>query len=207
MAEAQRGSPFRCRDRDPQCESWKGRGECSNNHDFMVESCPQSCDFCENAGLMPTPSHFQLDLVCKGQLAFNEGKYKGGPADDLPMDCAFRCRDNLTASICQAAVAEGKCEDKAVAKTLRWQCAESCGVCKALEMSASPSYPKAGCTHGESGNDPAHAASCEAWAANGECVKNIGFMGSACEAACGLCEVGGARVATTTEIAAGGTKK
>ena len=104
-------------------------------------------------------------------------------------------------------MAEGKCEDKAVAKTLRWQCAESCGVCKALEMSASPSYPKAGCTHGESGNDPAHAESCEAWAANGECVKNIGFMGSACEAACGLCEVGGARVATTTEIAAGGTKK
>lgn len=95
MAEAQRGSPFRCRDRDPQCESWKGRGECSNNHDFMVESCPQSCDFCENAGLMPTPSHFQLDLVCKGQLALNEGKYKGGPADDLPMDWCVRSHLNI----------------------------------------------------------------------------------------------------------------
>ena len=91
LAEAQKGSPFRCRDRDPQCETWKGRGECTANHDFMAESCPQSCDYCENGGLMPTPSHFQLDLVCKDQLAINPKTYKGGPFDDLPANwCVLR---------------------------------------------------------------------------------------------------------------------
>ena len=29
-AGAQRGSPFRCRDRDPACAQWASRGECSN---------------------------------------------------------------------------------------------------------------------------------------------------------------------------------
>merc|ERR1719217_691032 len=163
-ANAQRGSPFRCRDRDPQCASWAGRGECANNHAFMAESCPQSCDYCENADLYPTPAPFQLDLVCKGQLAINPGTYKGGAADDLPADCVFRCRDNMTAAICQKAAASGQCEDKKVAKTVRFQCPESCGVCKALEMLAptdAPTYPKPACTaDGETGNAAAHESQC-----------------------------------------------
>ena len=29
-------SPFRCRNKDPECEDWAKRGECDKNHDFMV---------------------------------------------------------------------------------------------------------------------------------------------------------------------------
>lgn len=205
LVAAQKGSPFRCRDRDPQCETWKGRGECTANHQFMVESCPASCDYCENGGLHPTPSPFQLDLVCKDQLAINPGTYKGGSSDDLPLGCVFRCRDNMTAAICAGVAAAGQCEakDRAVSKTARFQCAESCGVCKEFNMYAkdAPAYPKAGCREDtESGNAAAHEASCVSWAANGECVKNYGFMSLSCEAACGLCEVGGAVAKTPQQI-------
>jgi len=214
VADAQRGSPYRCRDRDPKCAEWAGRGECSSNHDFMAESCPNACDYCENGGLMPTPAPFQLDLVCKGRLAINAGIYKGGVADDLPSNCEFRCRDNMTASICAKAAADGKCTDKKVAKAVRAQCPESCGICKALSMVSSEPYPKGACRE-EEGNSAEHASSCDAWASNGECINNYGFMSVSCEAACGLCEVDGAKPESTFMInnppppprKAGGKKK
>jgi len=199
LVDAQKGSPFRCRDRDPKCEEWAGRGECSSNHDFMAESCPNACEYCENGGLMPTPSPFQLDLVCKDQLAINSGAYKGGAADDLPSNCEFRCRDNMTESICAKATAEGKCQDKAVAKAVRKQCPASCGVCKALGMATATPYPKGACREAE-GNSAEHEASCAAWAEAGECFNNFGFMSISCEAACGLCEVGGATPETPAKI-------
>jgi hypothetical protein len=147
----------------------------------MAESCPNACEYCENGGLMPTPSPFQLDLVCKDQLAINSGAYKGGAADDLPSNCEFRCRDNMTESICAKAAAEGKCQDKAVAKAVRKQCPASCGVCKALGMATATPYPKGACREAE-GNSAEHEASCAAWAEAGECFNNFGFMSISCEA-------------------------
>merc|ERR1719231_1064558 len=104
----------------------------------------------------------------------------------------------MTASICATAASEGKCTDKSVAQTMRFQCPESCGVCKALEMTPA-TYAKPACREAETGNAAEHA-NCAGWAANGECVKNFGFMSVSCEAACGLCEVGGAKARTPAQI-------
>ena len=185
-ADAQRGSPFRCRDRDPLCKEWAGRGECASNHGFMAESCPAACDYCENAGLFPTPSGFQLDFVCNDQLAINPGTYKGVP-NELPHGCEFRCRDNMTS--CAAAAQEGLCEKRDVAAVVRAQCPQSCGVCKALELPGG-SYPKHACANAE-GDAPSHKDACGGWAASGECYKNFGFMGANCELSCGLCALDG----------------
>lgn len=185
---AQRGSPFRCRDRDPKCKNWASTGECSANHGFMAESCPAACDYCDNAGLYPTPSGFQLDFVCSDQLAINPGTFKD-LREEMPDGCEFRCRDNMTS--CAAAAAEGACEKKATAGVARFQCPASCGVCKALELPATP-YPKHACAH-EEGDDPAHTESCSGWAAAGECVKNFGFMKLSCELSCGLCALDGTK--------------
>ena len=208
------GSRFRCRDRDPQCTSWASRGECDNNHAFMAETCPAACNYCENADLIATPAPFQLDLVCKDQLAINPGTYKGGAADDLPANCEFRCRDNMTASICTHGAAIGQCDDKKIGATMRFNCAESCGVCKALELaSPAPVYPKPACSYNETGNAPAHEANCAGWANTGECVKNFGFMRVSCELACGMCALDGAVPETPAKInapkvkAAGSKKK
>jgi ShK domain-like len=35
-----------CHDKDARCLFWAERGECSNNPNFMKNSCPQSCEFC-----------------------------------------------------------------------------------------------------------------------------------------------------------------
>ena len=197
--EAQRGSPFRCKDRDPMCADWAGRGECSHNHDFMAESCAVSCDLCSNAGLQPTPAVFQLDFVCKGQLATPPGTLKGNRDEMLPAGCAFECRDNMTS--CASAAAAGACDSQG--SVMRFQCPASCGVCKALELrQPAPEYPKHLCRH-EEGDAPAHKESCKAWAANGECLKNFGFMRLSCEHSCGLCALaadGGAAPQTPASI-------
>ena len=120
FAAAQKGSTFRCRDRDPSCTEWAGRGECTANHNFMAESCPVACEFCANAGLAPTPAVFQLDLVCKGQLARSDNKLKG-TNDDMPDECRFQCRDNMTS--CAAEAAAGACEKSP--SVMRFQCPAS----------------------------------------------------------------------------------
>ena len=152
--------------------------------------------------------------VCKDQLAINPGTYKGGAADDLPANCEFRCRDNMTASICTHGAAIGQCDDKKIGATMRFNCAESCGVCKALELaSPAPVYPKPACSYNETGNAPAHEANCAGWANTGECVKNFGFMRVSCELACGMCALDGAVPETPAKInapkvkAAGSKKK
>merc|ERR1712216_325201 len=68
-AQAQRGSPFRCRNRDAQCFLWKENGECERNHEFMMEQCAPMCKGCENIGLAATPAKFELDYVCGDKLA------------------------------------------------------------------------------------------------------------------------------------------
>jgi hypothetical protein len=151
-AAAQAGSKYRCRDRDPQCPKWQGMGECANNHAFMAESCPRSCGYCENAGLLPTPAVFQLDFVCNDQLAIAPEQYKGVPTDNLPDGCGFRCRNNMT--LCSSYAAQGMCESHA--EVMRFQCPEECGVCKGIGLVAGQSYPRHACMH--TSPDLAHAS-------------------------------------------------
>ena len=118
----------------------------------MAESCPAACGYCENAGLLATPSPFQLDFVCDEQLARVPDGLSVKPGD-MPSGCEFRCRDNMTS--CEALAAEGACEDKKRAKVVRFQCPRSCGVCKALEIPTTP-YPKHACSieGGDKGKSP-----------------------------------------------------
>ena len=83
---------------------WYARGECEGNYQYMSENCPRACGYCENAGLMPTPATFQLDFVCKGQLAKLPSNAKAShyTPEALPEACSFRCRDNMTASCAKA---------------------------------------------------------------------------------------------------------
>ena len=39
----------KCRDLQDsaQCQEWAERGECSANHDWMIQHCAKSCDHCE----------------------------------------------------------------------------------------------------------------------------------------------------------------
>ena len=208
---SQKGSKYRCRDRDPQCASWAGRGECTNNHGFMAESCPAACEFCENGGLKPSPAIFQLDLVCKGKLSQKEGTSFKGVPDELPEGCAFQCRDNMTS--CAEDAAAGKCDTHAA--TMRFQCPASCGICKVLELpsAAADAYPKYACRE-EVGDSEAHKAECPNWASRGECLSNFGFMSVSCEASCGLCAMDGEKPQPYMKIlkppapkATGSTKK
>ena len=66
-AAAQRGSPLRCRDKEPACPMWYARGECEGNYQYMSENAARAATV-RTPGL-PTPATFQLDFVCKGQLA------------------------------------------------------------------------------------------------------------------------------------------
>jgi hypothetical protein len=165
-AFAQRGSPHRCRDRDPACKDWSSRGECEKNHDFMAESCPVSCGYCANAGLLPTPAVFELDFVCNGQLAIAPTSIKGLEDDATPEGCEFRCRNNMT--LC-GSEAYGSAACKTYPEVMRFQCPQTCGVCKALEMPES-SAPKRVCRL-ETGDEPEFADSCPEWARLGEVIQ------------------------------------
>lgn len=200
LVAAQRGQPHRCRNRDPMCETWGKQGECSKNHDFMAESCPVACSLCENGGLEPTPAVFELDFVCSGQLSIAPKDLKGLPSDSLPDGCSFRCRDN--AETCFADAQKGACTKHA--KHMRFQCAETCGVCKALGVTAGEEYPKKLCTKEDASEQ------CPGWARNGACADNFGFMGESCGAACGVCKSeadGGVAPKSVAEIAAAAEAK
>lgn len=165
----------------------------------MAESCPAACSYCENGGLHPTPSPFQMDMVCNGKLAINPGTFFGPPKDDLPDGCVFACRDNST-KICADAAAQGLCTNKAVSEVVRFQCPATCGVCKGLEVPAVPDYPQHACAHAE-GDDPKFKDQCSGWATSGECHKNFGFMRTSCEKSCGLCDpAGGVQAASHDSI-------
>ena len=168
---AQRGSKYRCRDKDPMCVEWKARGECTNNYAFMAESCASACGICENAGLAPTPAVFQLDFVCKDTLALAPATLTTPYDEAIPDGCAFPCRDNMTDAICKGAATDGLCDTQAA--TMRFQCPESCGVCKALELPATTTtatYPKHACRH-EDGDKYDYKERCSDWAANGEVLR------------------------------------
>jgi len=137
---------------------------------------------------------FQLDFVCKDTLALAPATLTTPYDEAIPDGCAFRCRDNMTDAICKGAATDGLCDTQAA--TMRFQCPESCGVCKALELPAkttTATYPKHACRH-EDGDKYDYKERCSDWAANGECVKNFLFMSEACEASCGLCAVSGGAV-------------
>lgn len=153
----------RCRDRDPMCTSWARGSECEKNHGFMADACPRACGYCKNAGVPPTPSDFQLDFVCNGQLVeARPMPFKSQNDPSMPEGCAFRCRDNMT--MCSNALASGKCESHP--EISRFQCPKTCRVCKALELSGGD-YPKYACRF-ESGDDPEHSEKCPGWAESGE---------------------------------------
>lgn len=137
----------------------------SSQHDFMAESCPRACGFCANGGLLPTPAVFQLDFVCKNELAVAPQSLKRLRDETMPDGCAFRCRDNMTVG-CEAAAESGACEKHA--DVMRFQCPASCGVCKALDFPPTEeTYPKYACERDE-GDDPQHAGKCANWAKGGE---------------------------------------
>jgi hypothetical protein len=185
-----RGTPFRCRNKEPKCDGWAKIGECEKNYPFMAETCPVACSYCENAGLLPTPAEFELDFVCKGKLkhytpSSKDGTLSGKAFDrsDLPPGCLFRCRNNMTDSICEAAEAQGACTDKAKARTLRFQCPQTCGVCAALALGeGKKKYKRRECEDSE-----AQRSQCAQWAAGGECVNNWPFMHEECGLSCGNC--------------------
>ena len=69
---------------------WHARGAREGNYQYMSENCPRACGYCENAGLMPTPATFQLDFVCKGQLAkLPNAKASHYTPEALPEACSF----------------------------------------------------------------------------------------------------------------------
>ena len=189
--------------------------QCEKNHAFMAEQCPAACNYCENAGLFATPSSWQLDFVCKdhtgtSHLAIKPGTFSGA-AEELPAGCEFRCRDNMTS--CATIAQDGLCEKKDVASVVRFQCPQSCGVCKALSLPTEPSYPRHKCAH-EEGDAPSHKDHCGGWASSGECVRNFAFMKLSCEFSCGLCSLDGSTPAEYRKIlkppaktTSGGAKK
>ncbi|KAL1508487.1 hypothetical protein AB1Y20_004588 [Prymnesium parvum] len=183
VTAAQKGSPYRCRDRETTCQTWAQRGECENNPQYMFEKCPVSCDACENANLLPTPAPFEFDFACNGKLAIAPESFKGTPEDEAPQSCAFLCADKMSAEVCKSAADAGSCTAKKHAKTMRFSCAATCGVCAGLEMAAADRIvPK--CASG----DKDQGGSCETWAKQGECVNNHGYMKESCQRACGICD-------------------
>jgi len=178
--EAQSGSKYRCRDRHSQCKSWASTNQCSKNYPFMAESCPVACDFCSDVGLSPTPALYEMDLVCNGKLAKTSLVFTGAATDDIPMGCAFRCRDNST--LCATEAKRGACSKHP--ETMYFRCPAACGVCKALEQTPAKldDYPRYLCDGPEE-----EKAECKGWVETGECISNYAFMLGECPHTCGFC--------------------
>lgn len=138
---------------------------------------------CENAKLKPTPAKYQMDFVCNGKLTLPP--QMENPADGVPQGCGFYCRDKLPAEMCEGQAKLGACESHA--KTMRFQCASTCGVCKGIGMASVPhdALPRPRCGAKE------EKVECRGWAEIGECVKNFDYMKSNCELACGFCAADG----------------
>ena len=133
---------------------------------------------------MPTPAVFQMDFVCNDKLATAPKAFKGTPADDAPAACGFHCRDKLPTPMCEEQATKGLCKEAATAKTMRFQCASTCGVCKGLGVPSveRESLPFPNCAKADVEGDQ-----CPKWAAAGECVNNFDYMKDNCALACGLC--------------------
>ena len=141
-----------------------------------------ACDVCANGNLDPTPSPFQFDFLCNGKLATAPSSFVGTPADDAPSGCAFNCADKMSVAVCKAGAENGGCKKNA--KTMRFACAATCGICGGIGMPVgSTTSPLPKCAKG----DKDEGDSCEAWAEQGECVGNYGYMKESCPRACGLC--------------------
>jgi hypothetical protein len=130
-----------------------------------------------------------MDFVCNGHLAIDLAKtLKGSPGDNAPAACGFHCRDRLAIPMCVMQASKGGCDDVAYAKTMRYYCASTCGVCKALGVPSvsRESLPLPKCIVSE-----VEQEGCRDWASRGECIKNFEFMSIYCPVECGLCSVDG----------------
>ena len=53
-----------CRDDHPQCRQWSLVGECTNNPNYMLEKCKESCNICRRLNPKESPSKFYcIELI------------------------------------------------------------------------------------------------------------------------------------------------
>ena len=106
--------------------------------------------------------------MCNGKLTTAPVR-KG--SDAMPEGCGFVCRDKHPT--CAVLAQAGACTEEG--KAVRYTCAASCGVCKALGMPdrTAEEWPLQPCIKED-------GPSCRAWAAGVECVKNNGYMREHC---------------------------
>jgi len=71
-----------CEDQNEFCSDWASEGECSNNPDYMLESCPKSCGTCEGSECVDKNQYCE-DWASKGECQRNP--------DYMNLDCPKAC--------------------------------------------------------------------------------------------------------------------
>ncbi|RCN28425.1 shTK domain protein, partial [Ancylostoma caninum] len=155
------GSESNCCDKHPSCASWAGRGECSNNPEYMLSNCQLSCHSCET-DTNETSDKSSDTLKCGTGSQSNccdkhphceswasQGHCRSNPSWMLP-NCQFSCQD---------------CENEPD------------------EFSMDPEL----CGTGEKSGCCDFHPSCPHWASVCECKRNRNYMQLNCMLSCNTC--------------------
>ena len=128
-----------CEDSAPDCVGWAKVGECETNAAYMIQNCPQACNFCgddkkeECKDLDPNCSElvddgefennpvFMFSNCAKSCNSCDDGK-KGSTTTTEEEDC-----QDLQPEECPEWAEDGECE--ANPDYVLRNCAKSCGVC------------------------------------------------------------------------------
>jgi hypothetical protein len=201
------GTPPLCADETRDCVIWMKAGECHSNSDFMMESCPRSCGFCDGAAARAEASASAGRAEASASAGRAEARASAGRAEaSASADRAGTTCVDARAE-CAAWAAGRQCAKNG--DWMRLHCQRACGLCEPPCEDLAEECPqwavdgwcernwghmqktcRSAC--GVCGSAPAPEchdmqATCEDWAKQGECSINTVFMNTECRRACGLC--------------------
>ena len=214
VTDAQRGSKFRCRDKEPKCSEWATTGECEKPR-LHGRAMPSSMQLLRRTQASSRRLRAGSLTSCARTTRAHR-TWRSNPARSAGQQRSCRLAassaavDNMTS--CATIAQDGLCEKKDVASVVRFQCPQSCRRVQGTLSPTEPSYPRHKCAH-EEGDAPSHKDHCGGWASSGECAQ-LAFMKLSCEFSCGLCSLDGSTPAEYRKIlkppaktTSGGAKK
>ncbi|KAL8586258.1 hypothetical protein ACOMHN_003773 [Nucella lapillus] len=196
--------PDGCVDTNPSCGAWAMSGECDVNPGYMLEGCKLSCNNCP--GLQIPDVCVDYDMECPDWK--ERGECTNNPIW-MSKNCRKSCHicgggEPITAGPCHDERAEcsqwaqvGECQ-----RNSYWMlkhCKVSCNTCEGQTTSATTPNPGQTTPTGECVDEN---ASCQAWAQNGQCDANPGYMRKHCRKSCQVCS-GNGETTTNTQTPTG----
>ncbi|XP_046566967.1 cysteine-rich secretory protein 2-like isoform X2 [Haliotis rubra] len=161
-----------CEDLDDNCDMWANTmNQCTQNKEFMKDSCARACKFCKGGGGgKPT----------KGGRKPTKGNTKQKPSGENCVDSDRRCPSWAKSGHCTRS-----------ARYMKSTCKKSCNICGGGATKGGKKEEKPKTKNPKTDECRDKVRSCKRWAGQNHCVRNPAYMKIKCPKSCNTCYGGG----------------